>query len=255
MRFWSVAAVAEVSTDDLLLRPASIDREPVGGRRIRCGGLFHLSKRPDTRANSGTRPRPLLSFNLLFAVNCASVTRRLVESGAERQLLRYGALAVPKSPGCLRTDAEPPLFSEETVPEKTAWPAGSKCIRLRDRPPITASMIADQQASSFGSEKWMSAMTSLRFQPGFAHRDPLSEGLLEPAGMRRSLRHHRPIVASPTRQPGRNVRSPGPVVAGDRVSLGELPASPRRHTRFTWRPRASCLSADFAAPVASAARR
>ena len=55
-----LTAMAEVSTDDLLLRPASIDREPVGGRRIRCGGQLHLSKRPDTRANSGTRPRPLL---------------------------------------------------------------------------------------------------------------------------------------------------------------------------------------------------
>ena len=80
----------------------------------------------------------------------------------------------------------------------------------------------------------MSAVTSLRFQPGFAHRDPLCEGLLERAWMRSSLRHQRPIVASPTRQPGRNVRSPGPVVAGDRISLGELPASPRRHTPFTW---------------------
>jgi hypothetical protein len=116
-------------------------------------------------------------------------------------------------------------------------------------------LIADQQASSFGSEKSMSAMTSLLFQPGFAHRDPLSEGLLDRAWMRRSLRYHRPTVASPTRQPGRNVRSPGPVVAGDRTSLGELPASPRRHTPFTWPPRASCLSAELAAPVASAARR
>ena len=49
-----------------------------------------------------------------------------------------------------RTEAKPPLLARETVPEKTACPAGSRLIPLAETPPITRSSMAYQAAIASG---------------------------------------------------------------------------------------------------------
>lgn len=53
--------------------------------------------------------------------------------------------------GVDRIEAKPPLRSSETVPSKTAWPAGSCRSRLLETPPITRSSVESHSATAPGS--------------------------------------------------------------------------------------------------------
>ena len=57
------------------------------------------------------------------------------------------------SRGRERTDANPPLFSNETQPLKRACANGSCLKALLDRPPITPSSIENQSATVSGNAK------------------------------------------------------------------------------------------------------
>lgn len=75
-------------------------------------------------------------------------------------MTQAAGFCLPRLLGLDRGEAKPPLRSSEPVPSKTAWPAVSCRILLREMPPITRSSMTTQSAVGSGLLKSKSSRLS-----------------------------------------------------------------------------------------------